>query len=564
MEPAAPAGSEGPPRLVLGPLLRFVDESSATVWVETDRPCEVAVLSARERTWSVHGHHYALLVIPDLQPATETPYQVHLDGVRAWPDPDSAFPPSVIRTFRHDETFRLAFGSCRRCGGYDEAGLKSFGADALVALAERMAGTPREQWPDALFLAGAQVYADDPSPELDDRLKGAHARDVSFEVRDEISNFEEYTWLYRETWSPPAVRWLLSTVPTCMLLDDHDLRDDWNTSISWRRHVESKSWWQDRVVGAFASYWVYQHLGNLSPKELVDDDMFSMVRSVAEDEECTGALDDFAWRSDVDPSYARWSFYRDFGTERLGIRLLAIDSRCSRRLDPADRSMLDDEEWQWVVERALTPREGERIDHLMLGTTLPFLLPHGIHHLEGWSEAITSGHAWGRLGSWFGERLRQAVDLEHWAAFRQSFAAMVELLTTVVRAAEPPASVLLLSGDVHCSYTARARLRGVRHPRTALHQLTMSPFRNPMEPPLKAAYKAFGLPPGAWLWHRIARLAHVADVGIDWRVDHGPWFANGVMTLVFSGRTVRVEIDHAEVRDGRQVLVGTHVQQLAG
>jgi hypothetical protein len=567
-----PPGAGTAPRLLVGPLLRYVDDSCATVWVETDRPCEVAVLctaeqagglerGARERTWSVHGHHYALLVVTDLPAGAEVEYALRLDGTQVWPEPDSPFPPSVIRTFRHDETFRLAFGSCRRSASYDEDDLRRFGADALVAMAQRMAATPHERWPDALFLAGDQVYADDPSPALAARLKEVHAGDGEPEVRAEIRNFEEYTWLYHESWNHPAVRWLLSTVPTCMLLDDHDLRDDWNTSLSWREKVTSEPWWHDRVVGAFGSYWVYQHLGNLSPKELVEEGMYAAVRAVEDDEERTRALDEFAWRADTEPDTVRWSFYRDFGDERLGIRLLAVDSRCSRRLDPDDRAMLDDTEWEWVVDHALHPEEGERIDHLLLGTTLPFLLLHGVHHLEGWNEAV-SGGAWGRAGAWLAERMRQAVDLEHWAAFRRSFSGMVDLLGRVVDVPEPPASVLLLSGDVHCSYTARARLHDVEHPGTGLHQLTMSPFRNPLEQPLKAANRAFERPWVRRVMHRLARSAGVEDVGIDWEVDHGPWFSNGVMTVVIQGRRVSIEVDHARLDHGEQVLGRTLTRQL--
>ena len=33
--------------------------------------------------------------------------------------------------------------------------------------------------------------------------------------------------MYDDSWTTPAVRWLFSTIPLCMLLDDHDLRDDW-------------------------------------------------------------------------------------------------------------------------------------------------------------------------------------------------------------------------------------------------------------------------------------------------------------------------------------------------
>ena len=66
--------------LLVGPLLRYVGSTQATVWVETDAPCEVAVLGHRERTFHVEGHHYALVVIDDLEPATATPYDVRLDG----------------------------------------------------------------------------------------------------------------------------------------------------------------------------------------------------------------------------------------------------------------------------------------------------------------------------------------------------------------------------------------------------------------------------------------------------------------------------------------------------
>jgi hypothetical protein len=36
--------------LVLGPMLRYVSDTEATIWVETDEPCEVAVLGAVEST----------------------------------------------------------------------------------------------------------------------------------------------------------------------------------------------------------------------------------------------------------------------------------------------------------------------------------------------------------------------------------------------------------------------------------------------------------------------------------------------------------------------------------
>ena len=54
-------GDKGAPVLVLGPLLRYVAETEATIWVETDRDCEVEILGHQARTFEVAGHHYALV-----------------------------------------------------------------------------------------------------------------------------------------------------------------------------------------------------------------------------------------------------------------------------------------------------------------------------------------------------------------------------------------------------------------------------------------------------------------------------------------------------------------------
>src|SRR6266567_12131 len=106
-------GDTGVPRLVLGPLLRYVGENEATIWVETDRACQVEVLGHQARTFEVSGHHYGLVVIGDLRPGAEYEYQVALDGTVRWPEPDSDFPPSVLRTPDLGRPLRLSFGSCR-------------------------------------------------------------------------------------------------------------------------------------------------------------------------------------------------------------------------------------------------------------------------------------------------------------------------------------------------------------------------------------------------------------------------------------------------------------------
>ena len=58
------------PALVLGPMLRYVGETEATVWVEADQECEVEVLGRRARTFAVAGHHYGLVVLDGLAPGS--------------------------------------------------------------------------------------------------------------------------------------------------------------------------------------------------------------------------------------------------------------------------------------------------------------------------------------------------------------------------------------------------------------------------------------------------------------------------------------------------------------
>jgi hypothetical protein len=164
---------EGPLRL--GPLLRYVDTTSATVWVETAGSSEVEVVaggvSGRARTFAVHGHHYALVEVAGLPPGTPTPYRVLVDQQQVWP-PDGpefeGFPPSVIPTLEPGKPLRLAFGSCRVSVSHDEEGTAAFGVDALRAFALRMAGLTGapEPWPDLVVFLGDQVYADDTSPRM--------------------------------------------------------------------------------------------------------------------------------------------------------------------------------------------------------------------------------------------------------------------------------------------------------------------------------------------------------------------------------------------------------------
>jgi PhoD-like phosphatase len=557
------------PKLILGPLLRWVGETQATVWVETDAPAEVQVLGQRSpggaalgraRTFQVEGHHYALVLVEGLEPGTAQEYGVALDGEPAWPEPGSGFPPSRIRTRHPGEPLRIAFGSCRVAVPHEppwtlppDRHRLGRGADALHAFALRMKDADPSGWPHLLLLLGDQVYADDVSPGVKEFIRSR--RDTGRPPGDEVADFEEYTRLYWEAWGDPVLRWLLSTVPSAMIFDDHDVHDDWNTSAAWVEEMRSQPWWDERITSGLASYWLYQHLGNLSPDDLEDDPVWPQVREAGD---ATRVLREFAFRADREVAGTRWSYRRDFGATRL----VAIDSRCGRVLDRGRREMVDDEEWDWIRQQAT----GD-FDHLLLATSLPFALAPATHDLEAWNEAVCDG-AWGRLAARLGEELRQAVDLEHWAAFNGSFDRLAELVADVAagRAGSAPGSVVALSGDVHHAYLAELCFPGEAGLKSRAWQAVCSPLRNPLPASMRAAHRRAFRRPAAVVARRLARLAGVPPESVDWRVVHGPCFDNHVGLLELDGRAAFLRVERAVTsEDGRPAgLEPLYEHRLAG
>jgi RNA polymerase sigma factor (sigma-70 family) len=394
------------------------------VWVEADGPCEVGILGATSPTFEVEGHHFALVHVTGLPAEGNVPYEVAFDGERVWPPPDWEWPSSCVRTVADDHGLRIAFGSCR-CAYPNEPPWtltkdedpEGRGHDALRALALRMRDQEPDEWPDLLLMLGDQVYADEVAPATEKFIRAR--RDVDVPPGLQISDFEEYCRLYRDAWCEPAVRWLLSTVPTAMIFDDHDVIDDWNTSRDWVAQMRATGWWDERIVGAFMSYWCYQHLGNLSPEDRDDD---ACYRAVCAAEGDAGAIvRDFAFRADREVAGARWSYKRDIGRTRI----VVMDSRAGRVLEPG--RALDGRRRGVGLHRGVDAR---RLRPPAAGN-LAAGLPRARDALPGGLERGGRRRRVGRLASRAAERLRQGLDLEHWAAFGDSLRALERLLGAI-------------------------------------------------------------------------------------------------------------------------------------
>ena len=149
------------PKLVLGPLLRYVGETQATVWVETDDAARVEVLVSpggpgqeadggtrgQAPTFQVQGHHYALVLIDGLEPDRVYTYRVELDGEPVWPEP-VAPPGAHEASARYPWYEEHPFPTCFVCGP------RRPDRDGLSIFAGRVAGrevyacdwTPASEW----------------------------------------------------------------------------------------------------------------------------------------------------------------------------------------------------------------------------------------------------------------------------------------------------------------------------------------------------------------------------------------------------------------------------------
>ena len=269
----------------------------------------------------------------------------------------------------------------------------------------------------------------------------------------------------------------------------------------------------------------------MSPEERAEDPVWRLVRDHdgPGEADVSDALDAFADRADQEPDSYRWSYARDLGTQA---RLVVVDSRAARVLDPEKRSLLDEGEFAWLDEQL----RGD-VDHLLIGTSLPYLLAPGPALRRG---VQRGAGAWARgAGGWQapGETIRQAVDLEHWAAFQDALpAGRAHGRSRSPRGGGggrrarsrscPATCTTATSSEAFARGRARRTAQGSR-----ILQAVCSPIRNPLARKWRfaTAFLSYGV--AGPVGHVVARSAKVPDAPMRWRLIKGPWFDNNLATL---------------------------------
>lgn len=187
----------------------------------------------------------AVLVFQNLSAATDYEYRAGwllADGdLNAVAAALKALPKQSIFWPREKYTFRTRAGDDKASGSYvvgscryllrllggalfDDRGDKTFGSIRAQHLSKPL---------DALLMIGDQIYADD----------------LSF-VNPDVK-LEQFLARYREAFTQPQLRALMSSLSTYMILDDHEIEDNWPSRATTRDRITT-------YPQAIHAYQIYQ------------------------------------------------------------------------------------------------------------------------------------------------------------------------------------------------------------------------------------------------------------------------------------------------------------------
>jgi hypothetical protein len=126
---------------------------------------------------------------------------------------------------------------------------------------------------------------------------------------------------------------------------------------------------------------------------------------------------------------------------------------------------------------------------------------------------------------------------------------------------QPPASVSVLSGDVHHAYAAQAHFpTPVSAP---VFQLVCSPLHNYVPAPMKATFRV--------AWSRVAErsvrrllglVTEVPPTSVTWERLFGPFFGSDVATLTITERQAEMLLQRAAAHDDPAELLDVAQLQL--
>lgn len=361
--------------------------------------------------------------------------ELHLDG-KNWPCDTNHFPPGWRRKLCV-ETARLTSIEARShvlsfsefCGYY------------LLVWSNTL-------WPETFPPMESFVATGGPAPVRGRPQKVEAAPDFEAELPELYPKWTKGLAAFRE--GLPFVRRALANVPTYMIMDDHDVTDDWNLNALWRDRVYTTGLGRTILRNGLASYAMFQGWGNdpavfeAGPNRQLLDEIEKLCPADAEtypDEPAVARIDTLLGLTQPE-SQVQWHYRVDGAAHRL----VVLDNRTRRsfpgRVTPPHNMMPTRIEDQ-IPEGPLPAG----LEALVLVAPLPVFGPPVIDELLG-----SIAYRIGDLKTYFTQRNDANTNMpgtwpdavEGWSYSPDAFEALLNWL-------EPYKRVVILSGDLHYS-----------------------------------------------------------------------------------------------------------------
>jgi phosphodiesterase/alkaline phosphatase D-like protein len=485
--------------------VRAVDATSALIWVELLQATAVDLnvtpldqlgqdnvaqpsRTLTSKTVKVGSRYYAALQVNGLEPSTWYHYNVHAaSSFTLSSEAGRVLPLQCFRTFDRAEArqpLTLAYGSCRKLSDGRKDALGAFGRWLVHHYEQR-----ETLWPRFLLLIGDQIYADEPS---------ATAVRFNSYLRGGAKTFSEFASLYEFAWTcDQSVRQALAVLPTFMICDDHEITNNWNNRPFWRAALLRYGHNERLLVDGLVAYWVYQAWGNLlsgaqDRSAPHDTPLYIMQEAARSGEDALEPLREVMRRAVYGETRLRWHytvptspplFVTDARADREArfnkpIRRLDknVTQKATRAADEETPARIMSHEQIEELKSWLQTHDTELV---MLVSSVPVLLPPAIglaEYIMGKRIDPARSRSWRwplRLLGHLQQKVANRVSFDHWAVFGATWKEVVQLL------ASHRHDILVLSGDVHFSYSMEACVSNTLKSRSArLYQFVCSPFEN--------------------------------------------------------------------------------------
>lgn len=262
---------------------------------------------------------------------------------------------------------------------------------------------------------------------------------------DELETFDEEKQIILEfVTSLTAIRRAFAHIPVYMIFDDHDITDDWNLTREWEElaygHPFSK-----RIIGnALFGYWLCQGIGNAPEK----------FQTLLADTQACFTPNGIEEQHQIIEKLLHWNYWH-YDIDTLP-KMIVLDTRTHRWRSEKNANkpsgLLD---WERLKELKYKVT-GEK--SVIIVSAAPMF---GVKIIEAIQKIFT----------WFGQAL--TVDAENWMAHQGT----AKVLLNILKDKETAEQYIILSGDVHYSFTYDIRLR-FRSSSPSIYQLTASGFKN--------------------------------------------------------------------------------------